>query len=738
MFRRSIPSSILLNIKFSPKIYTKSFSSTTKILIQNPFHAKSFKSSDSNVDTDELISENNPWSPTLEDDPIFIQERHKITKTQLPEYYRLSYNPIYEAPAAKYVSILKRLTLSFGVVGLYGSKLIYESTQFDDSFAYTLLAGTIIPIILVQWKTKDYVTRIFRLYNKTIPQTLDNLVKDENLIVEKLNFTGGKTYNELLKITDNKSLIISPEHKFWKPYTTWEDKSNGQENGSKREFYIVDDIGGIKMDRLWGVVEKNSGINNGRSFFEPSSHNSIHWQLKVTFCFIDPESLTINAVMSEEDTDKEPVRIPEPPLEGKILKRDKYLDDKGESETARNTRLNASLYHTSDESIQQYRQQNDSTDLLGRLYYDDFDSNSNLLSPELLSPAASLPHSPIISPMPTGGGGAGNGGDDEFYLGTSSTSPTLKNAILNSHLSSSSTSLSSLPKLALSKNNRPNLSRGVSFDTGDGGPKKSFTLKIKHPEYKFRRNNKTWLVGFNNDVESTKAVEWLFDEMVIHGDTIVVLQVLNEKKYTSIDKKQANANLSTFEQLNVHFKKVALLFEVVIGKPEKSLKQAIKEYAPSMMVIGTRHFSERDHHSHHRGFLSKSSLSKHFLECALVPVIIVKPTYNYIENLSHPIDSEQYFANWLKRTSKDHEMSDDQLLQSNQQNSNHSSSLHRKVNSFLSPTSSRNSSYTNLVNEERGRSSLQNPVQKLANESRSRSTSRTRSAFSKIFRKHDD
>lgn len=441
--------------------------------------------------------------------------------------------------------------------------------------------------------------------------------------------------------------------------------------------------------------------------------------------------------MTEEEIETEHSRIPKPPPEGQILKRDKHLHDQEESETARNTRLNASLYHTSDESIQQYKQLNDSTDLLGRLYYDDYDSNSNILSPELLSPASSVPHTPLISPMitVTGGGGGEGGDDDEFNFGTS---PTPKSAILNSHLSSSSTSLSSLPKSAMSKTSRPNLSRGVSFDTGEEGPKKSFTLKIKHPEYKFRRNNKTWLVGFNNDAESTKAIEWLFDEMVIHGDTIVILQVLDEKKYASIDKLKANVNLSTFANLNVHFKKVSMLFEVVIGKPEKSLKMAIAEYAPSMMVIGTHHYTERDKHSHHhRGFLSKSSLSKHFLECALVPVIIVKPTYNYIENLSNPIDSESYFVNWIKRVPTGPESNEDQMRQNQQQGG--SLLLHRKVNSFLSPTSSRNSSYTNLVAEERGRSSNQlNPVLRLTNESRSRSTSRTRSAFSKFFRKHDD
>ena len=27
----------------------------------------------------------------------------------------------------------------------------------------------------------------------------------------------------------------------------------------------MDNIGGIRMDRIWGLIEKNSQINNGRS-----------------------------------------------------------------------------------------------------------------------------------------------------------------------------------------------------------------------------------------------------------------------------------------------------------------------------------------------------------------------------------------------------------------------------------------------------------------------------------------
>lgn len=71
-------------------------------------------------------------------------------------------------------------------------------------------------------------------------------------------------------------------------------------------------------------------------------------------------------------------------------------------------------------------------------------------------------------------------------------------------------------------------------------------------------------MGFNNDAESTKAIEWLFDEMVIHGDTIVILQVLDEKKYASIDKLKANVNLSTFANLNVHFKKYQCYLKLLL------------------------------------------------------------------------------------------------------------------------------------------------------------------------------
>ncbi|ODV76735.1 uncharacterized protein CANTADRAFT_38510, partial [Suhomyces tanzawaensis NRRL Y-17324] len=315
--------------------------------------------------------------------------------------------------------------------------------------------------------------------------------------------------------------------------------------------------------------------------------------------------------------------------------------DIDDPETEHNTQLNAMLYRTSSETVDLYKQENNSSDLLGRLYYDDYDSES---------------------------------GADTPLIGSST--PNL--------LSSRSSSSTNLVRPPLSR--LRSLERGVSFDTSTDDHRRSFTIKVKHPHFKFRRNNKTYLSGFNNDQESIRAIEWLFDEMVIHGDTIIVLQVLDEKHHDRIDKIQANKALNRIELLNTHFKKVQIVFEVVIGKPQKLLKKAIDEYNPQMMCIGTHHANP----DYHKSFLSKASISKHFLECALVPVIIVKPTYHHVEYLEHPIDSEDYFLHLtlaIDTTIMPREKSKRML----------------KLNP-LSPSTSRQSSYTNLSSlaQERG------------------------------------
>lgn len=236
------------------------FSTSYNALIR---HKGTYKSEDSTVDTDEIISENNPWSPTLYSDVVRVRKGWR--NVALPENYRISYEPLYEAPGSKYVAMLKRLTLSFAVIGVYGAKLFYELVQFDDVYALGTLMATWAPAAAVQYKTRDYVTRVFRLYDKTKPQTLENLVNDEKLVIEKLSATGGKTYNSLLTIAGNDTLkLCGKEESALSPYRTWE--AHGEDG--KQYFYIVDNVGGMKMDRLWGIVEHNLGVDNGRYIAE--------------------------------------------------------------------------------------------------------------------------------------------------------------------------------------------------------------------------------------------------------------------------------------------------------------------------------------------------------------------------------------------------------------------------------------------------------------------------------------
>lgn len=357
-------------------------------------------------------------------------------------------------------------------------------------------------------------------------------------------------------------------------------------------------------------------------------------------------------------------------------------DPEGETETQVNTRLNALIYHVNDESVDMYKQENDRSDLLGRLYYDDYDSDSSFVPDAVQSPLVS----PAASQVST---------NDYFSskINAAFRGDTPSSSAVNLDRTSSSSSLLLDSQSSASSRTRPHIAhiksfeRGISFDTSTNSSRRSLTLKLKHPKFKFRRNNKTFLTGFNSDQESLKAIEWLFDEMIVNGDTLIILQVLDEKKFDSIDRTAANKNLNKIEALNAHFKKISLVFEIVIGKPQKLLKKAIEEYSPAMMIVGTHHYTEGS--NQHKGFLSKASISKHFLECALVPVIVVKPSYQYNETLLHPIDSEDYFQKWIGDVDLSGTYSKDKHKRRN------------RLTTVLSQTSSRNGSSTNLSALER-------------------------------------
>lgn len=367
-------------------------------------------------------------------------------------------------------------------------------------------------------------------------------------------------------------------------------------------------------------------------------------------------------------------------------------DGQPETETQLNTRMNALLYHTSNESIDLYRLENDSLDLLGRLHYDDFDINDK----DSVSRVAS--YTSLLRLMPT---------------------PTITQTLAQSNSHSGTLT----PPTARA---RPLFERGVSFDTLDDSHHMSIIRKVKHPDFKFRRNNKTYLIGFCDDAESLRAVEWVIQELVIHGDTIVVFQVLDEKHYNYVDADLADKVVEKLKKLNTYNRRISLVYEVTIGRPQKVLKLAIEEYKPAMMIVGSHQYGSLPSHTstnlnapsrsllpHHSHLLifGKTSISKYFLMFALVPVILVKPFYKHQERLVSPIDSDHYFQDMLANIDV-----------------SHTREKRRKHKFFLSPTSSRNPSSTNLSGmgcEDRGRTSEN--VVPISSRDSSNSSNRSRS-----------
>jgi hypothetical protein len=103
------------------------------------------------------------------------------------------------------------------------------------------------------------VTRIFRVYKKGETQTLENMTEDETLAVERVSLFGRKAYTTLVKLQDIRR---TSKRRGW---VNWEARDSA---GISTGMYVADNIGGLRMDRIWGIIEHNSGIDNGR-FFGP-------------------------------------------------------------------------------------------------------------------------------------------------------------------------------------------------------------------------------------------------------------------------------------------------------------------------------------------------------------------------------------------------------------------------------------------------------------------------------------
>lgn len=178
-----------------------------------------------------------------------------LFKEPMDPNWVLSQQPLYEGPMASQVAFTKRWSMGILAVGGYIGYLALGVVDFSP---WLLAVPLSVPLPLIQWYAGGYVSRIFRVYRRDEPQTLENLERDETLMLEKLSLFGRSTYGVPIKIS---TTFLANQRNGWVNWAYID-----PERKSVTRFYVADNLGGLRMDRLWGIVERNSGVDNGRGF----------------------------------------------------------------------------------------------------------------------------------------------------------------------------------------------------------------------------------------------------------------------------------------------------------------------------------------------------------------------------------------------------------------------------------------------------------------------------------------
>ncbi|ODQ78175.1 hypothetical protein BABINDRAFT_162848 [Babjeviella inositovora NRRL Y-12698] len=214
---------------------------------------------DTNLNHDSPI-EFEPFKNPSNDTTIKIRKPWTIGHTTLEPNFRQGWSPMYVSPSITFISAVKKFSLVLSAT-IFGVLHVYNGTSLSADLVSNLIQGlAILPVPLVHFFTKDYVTRVFRIYDDSKPQTLENLTTNEKFVFEKLNWTGTNVYNELVYLDGLR--LVNPKEFSRLGWVNWKDHE--LTSNVQRHFYIADEVGGFKMDRLWDIVEKNSGVNNGR------------------------------------------------------------------------------------------------------------------------------------------------------------------------------------------------------------------------------------------------------------------------------------------------------------------------------------------------------------------------------------------------------------------------------------------------------------------------------------------
>lgn len=205
--------------------------------------------------------------------------------------YRLGNDPIYSSPAGSQIAFTKRASVGLAALSGYIAYLFTMTTSVSSLVAALAVVPLVMPIPIFMYLSKPYVTRIFRLYKKIPPIERTRVLTPEEEEDEAMGFASPRTYLEpqpdtFESIMEDETLVVEQIGAFGRSVRATQIKLSGLRIAPKNEtrfgwvnwiytdpetkevikLYVADNVGGIKMDRIWGIIEKNSGIDNGRSF----------------------------------------------------------------------------------------------------------------------------------------------------------------------------------------------------------------------------------------------------------------------------------------------------------------------------------------------------------------------------------------------------------------------------------------------------------------------------------------
>lgn len=185
---------------------------------------------------------------------------------KLDQKYRLGNLPLYQNPLINFVIGSKRLSLAFGAIGCMFGYLMDRTGLVYTEISQMVALFSLLPFPIVTYLFEPVVSRVWRVYDTTKPQIYENLVKDELLIMEKLNWNGFNTYNELVRV--DSLYVPKGKNDYRGRFGFVNLLSVDKKLNSTKSYYINDGFTNEKMERILALAEKRSGVtDSGRSFY---------------------------------------------------------------------------------------------------------------------------------------------------------------------------------------------------------------------------------------------------------------------------------------------------------------------------------------------------------------------------------------------------------------------------------------------------------------------------------------